>query len=208
MRLLVGIDADGLETGSGDLQPCRAILLVYAPVGLIAGDGDLSDQSAGQELGGESLAGAARQAVGRGNESILALSGGTEENEVGVGERHYGILLVIATARAVTTTAPLAAHHRRGRIPGGLRRPSQVVSMTALHGGKVQCFVGRERPRIRRAIANQVSLRRRTGFWAESFRNAEKASEQAEKTALKGPVERVVRGPGDGRADTPSRASL
>ena len=52
------------------------------------------------------------------------------------------------------------------------------------------------------------SMAVRTCLWAEPFRSTEKASERAEKAGLNGPIERAVRGPGDGRANTPSGANL
>jgi hypothetical protein len=82
------VDLDGRKAASGDAQRERPILLVTAPDRQRAARLDFFGQSIGQEFADHFVGGAALQVRGKLDTAILALRGGGQEHELGVGEFH------------------------------------------------------------------------------------------------------------------------
>ncbi len=84
-RVLLRLDADCDESCGSDLQP-ESPLYVGAPGGLVAADHDVLDKAEGGELGREVPGGGALEVFGWGEEVILPLGCGREDDQLGIGK--------------------------------------------------------------------------------------------------------------------------
>ena len=105
------------ETRSCNPEPYGSVLLVLMPGRQIGAERNRLNQAGPHELTGEGLGDFVHHGFGADQEPVRMLGGGTEQNEMGVGELHGESFGWLRRLCAVTTAAPLSAKSRRGRIP-------------------------------------------------------------------------------------------